>query len=66
MLLNKFRSIWMKNTVNPYSRSEYIWTDSDMFKAGIFGAALGALIALIVYFEWFYQPAVPVIRYLIG
>lgn len=66
MILNKFKSVRVKNTVNPYSRSEYLWTDLDLIKAGIFGAAVGALIALVVYFQWFYEPVVPVFRPLIG
>lgn len=51
---------------NPYSQSEYLWTDRDLIKAGIFGAVVGAVVALVVYFEVFYQPIVPVFRPLIG
>lgn len=51
---------------NPYSNSEYFWTDRDMIKAAAFGAVVGAVAALIVYFEFFYQPIVPVFRPVIG
>lgn len=67
MLLNKLKSIWMKNTVNPYNRSEYIWSDRDMLKAAVFGGVIGAVVALVVYFQWFYKP--PMIlpfKYLVG
>lgn len=51
---------------NPYSRSEYLWTDGDLIRAAIFGAVVGGFVALIVYFEVFHVPVIPVFRPLIG
>lgn len=66
MLLNKLKSMWKKNTVNPYSRSEQIWTDKDLVKFSIIAAGIGFVIGIAVGFEWAWRPVVNCFRPLIG
>lgn len=51
---------------NPYNQSEYIYSGWDLFVAGIFGAVIGGLAALVIYFEWFKEPVITTFRPLIG
>jgi hypothetical protein len=56
----------MKNTVNSYNRSEYIWSDRDLLKFSAIGAVAGFVIGVVVGFEWAWRPVVNVFRPLVG
>jgi hypothetical protein len=66
MLSSKFKSMLMKNTVNSYNRSEYIWSDRDLLKFSAIGAVAGFVIGVVVGFEWAWRPVVNVFRPLVG
>jgi hypothetical protein len=54
----------MKNTVNSYNRSEYIWSNRDLLKFSAIGAVAGFVIGVVVGFEW--RPVVNCFRPLVG
>ena len=66
MLLSKLKSMWTKNTVNPYSRSEYIWSDRDLLKFSVIAAGIGFVVGVLAGFEWAWRPVVNCFRPLIG
>lgn len=65
-MLKKLKSALTNNTVNPYNRSEYIWSDRDLLKFSLIGAGLGFVLGVLVGFEWAWQPVVNCFRPLIG
>lgn len=68
-MLQKLKSIKLKltkNTVNPYNRSEFIWSDRDLLKFSLIGAGLGFILGVLVGFEWAWRPVVNSFRPLIG
>lgn len=66
MLLSKLKLMWKKDTVNPYSRSEYIWSDRDLAKCSIVATGIGFVIGVVVGFEWAWKPVINCFRPLIG
>ncbi len=66
MLLKKLKSMLMKNTVNPYSRTEYIWSDRDLLKFSVIAAVMGFVVGVLVGFEWAWRPVVNCFRPLVG
>ncbi len=66
MLLKKLKSMLMKNTVNPYSRTEYIWSDRDLLKFSGIAAVMGFVVGVLVGFEWAWRPVVNCFRPLVG
>lgn len=64
--INKLKSMLMKNTVNPYNRSEQIWTDRDLAKFSAIGAGMGFIVGVVVGFEWAWEPVFDCFRPLAG
>jgi hypothetical protein len=42
------------------------WYDRDMWKAGLYGVAIGFIVGVVVGYEWAWQPVVNTFRPLIG
>ena len=49
-----------------YLKKQPVWHDSDMWRAGLTGAAIGFVIGVVVGFEWAWRPVVENFRPLIG
>ena len=43
-----------------------IWYDRDLVKAGLFGAAIGLVVGIVVGYEWAWRPIVATFKPLVG